>query len=142
MLTHNGGANLLTGNETLTTTDNLTWTLRGLAGLTGTLGGFVAFNDHVTGDNTHVNATAYVANGTASGLLKDVSTGLDTGVLLTITEAGVSHDNDSSRIPAAGPMPSTSSTDSSISRRPPATASKSPGPITIPTPSPGWIRAT
>ena len=63
VLTHNGGANLLTGNETLTTTDNLTWMLP--AGGPGTLGGFVAFNDHVTGDNTHVNATAYVGNGTA-----------------------------------------------------------------------------
>src|SRR5439155_25494184 len=37
----NGGANLLTGAETLTTTDNITWTLGNLTGLTGAAGNYV-----------------------------------------------------------------------------------------------------
>ncbi len=37
-LARDGGANLLTGSETLTSSDNITWTLSGLSGLTGTAG--------------------------------------------------------------------------------------------------------
>src|SRR5437762_8271870 len=40
-LARNGGSNLLTGTQTLTTTDNITWTLGGLTGLTGTSGTYV-----------------------------------------------------------------------------------------------------
>jgi hypothetical protein len=40
-LTRNGGANLLTGTESFTTTDNLHWTLSGLSGLTATQGMYV-----------------------------------------------------------------------------------------------------
>jgi len=95
-LSHNFGPNLLTGNETLTTSDNVTWTLSGLAPLTSVGGGatgFVAYNDHSTdyGGGTHANTTPYsaLAGRTASGLLKDIATGADTGVTLTVTQAGV-----------------------------------------------------
>jgi hypothetical protein len=40
-LARDGGSNLLTGAQTLTTTDNITWTLGGIAGLTGTSGSYV-----------------------------------------------------------------------------------------------------
>jgi hypothetical protein len=39
-LTLNGGANLLTGNESLTTSDGVTWTLAGLSGLTASPGAY------------------------------------------------------------------------------------------------------
>ncbi len=51
--------------------------------------GLVAFNDHVVGPGTHVNATTYATNGTSSGLFKDVATGLDTTARLTLTQSGV-----------------------------------------------------
>jgi|GEM_PF-872123 len=91
-LTRDGGANLLTGAETLATNDNITWVLSGLAKHTATGGGassFVAFNDHVAGPATHPNATTYAANGTAAGVLKDIRTGDETGVTLTISQSGV-----------------------------------------------------
>ncbi|KPK47159.1 MAG: hypothetical protein AMK72_08805, partial [Planctomycetes bacterium SM23_25] len=44
---------------------------------------FTAFNDHVAGGGTHVNTTTYAANGTSAGLLKDITTGIDTGVTLS-----------------------------------------------------------
>ena len=93
VLTRNGGANLLTGSETLTTQDNLTWTLGGLGALTASdvlSGGFVAFNDHMAGNATHANTTTYAGNGAASGLLKDIATGLSTGVSIAITQNGTS----------------------------------------------------
>ncbi len=40
-LTRNGGANLLTGAQTISTTDNITWTLGNLATLTNTAGSYV-----------------------------------------------------------------------------------------------------
>jgi hypothetical protein len=40
-LTRNGGANLLTGAQTLTSGDNKTWMLGNLAGLTGSAGSYV-----------------------------------------------------------------------------------------------------
>ncbi len=40
-LTRDGGANLLTGSQTLTTTDNITWTLGNLSGLTATAGSYL-----------------------------------------------------------------------------------------------------
>src|SRR5205823_1397143 len=39
-LTRDGGSNLLTGAETLSSTDGITWTLSGLSGLTGALGNY------------------------------------------------------------------------------------------------------
>ncbi|NUQ62795.1 MAG: metallophosphoesterase, partial [Pirellulales bacterium] len=39
-LTRDGGANLLTGSQTLTTSDNKTWQLGNLSGLTGTAGNY------------------------------------------------------------------------------------------------------
>ena len=39
-LTLNGGANLLTGAQSLTTADDTTWTLGNLTGLTGAGGGY------------------------------------------------------------------------------------------------------
>ena len=40
-LTRNSGSNLLTGSQTLTTSDNITWTLGNLSGLTGTAGTYL-----------------------------------------------------------------------------------------------------
>jgi len=97
-LTRDGGANLLTGGEPLTTSDGVTWTLGGLYGLTGTGGavpGFTAFNDHMPkyGDGTHDNTTAYSGHSSwpSSGLLKDIDSGLSTAVTLTITASGVNY---------------------------------------------------
>ncbi len=97
-LTREGGANLLTGGEPLTTSDGVTWTLGGLHGLTGTGGavpGFTAFNDHMPkyGDGTHANTTAYSGHGSwpSSGLLKDIDSGLNTDVTLAITASGVNY---------------------------------------------------
>ena len=42
-LTREGGANLLTGSETLTTIDNITWTLGNLAALTAPAGSYTLF---------------------------------------------------------------------------------------------------
>jgi hypothetical protein len=39
-LTRDGGSNLLSGAETLSSTDGITWTLSGLSGLTGALGNY------------------------------------------------------------------------------------------------------
>ncbi|MCD6304270.1 MAG: lamin tail domain-containing protein, partial [Planctomycetes bacterium] len=105
-LIRNGGENLLTGSETLTTTDNVTWVLSGLADLTGIPGGgggFVAYNDHIRGAQTAANTTSYSAkpDQTPSGLLKDIDTGQDTNVILTVTENGVRF-ADTQGYPAAG----------------------------------------
>lgn len=66
-------------------------------------GGFEAFNDHVPdyGGGTHANTTAYSANATNSGLLKDISTGADTDVTVTVTSAGVGYASAQGH-PAAG----------------------------------------
>jgi len=64
-------------------------------------GGWVAFNDHLAGAGTHAHATTYAANGMASGLLKDISTGANLGATLTITENGTSYEG-TQGLPAAG----------------------------------------
>jgi len=104
VLTRDGGENLLTGSETLTTTDSVTWTLSGLSGLTGQAGGaggFIAFNDHVAGATTHTNATSYATHATVSGELKDIDTGLGTGVTLSLSQSGVHYASASSQ-PTSG----------------------------------------
>jgi len=63
---------------------------------------FVAFNDHVAGTGTHVNATTYAANGTASGLLKNIDTGAGTGVTLTTSGQGVDRYATNGAAPASG----------------------------------------
>ena len=47
------------------------------------------YNDHVPGDSTHVNATGYSANLTASGRLTDFETGETSSITLTVTQSGV-----------------------------------------------------
>ena len=90
-LTRVGAGELLTGDEPLTTTDHVTWTLSGLRALTSTasVAGFVAFNDQVRNAGTHANTTTYAANGTSSGFLRDVATGDATPVRLTLTASGI-----------------------------------------------------
>jgi hypothetical protein len=61
-LTVNGGANLLTGSQTLTTTDNTTWTLGNLTALT-TDGG----NDQLTLINTNIAGQGDIAIGFGGG---------------------------------------------------------------------------
>jgi len=103
-LSRDGGANLLTGDESLTTSDDVTWTLGDLLGLTGTPGGgggFVAFNDQAVGGATHANTTVYAGNGTRSGELKDITTGLGTGVTLTVAQTGVNYQSGAAA-PSAG----------------------------------------
>jgi hypothetical protein len=88
-LTRNGGGNLLKGTETLTTTDNITWVLGGLSGITGATGlTFSAYNDHVKGAASNANATNYASNGTPNGLLKNIATGANTGVTLVTSNSG------------------------------------------------------
>jgi hypothetical protein len=64
---------------------------------------FIAYNDHAVGQLTHANTTTFGDNpgGTNNGFLKDISTGLDTGVTLTTTSVGIAFQNNSSN-PAAG----------------------------------------
>jgi len=71
-------------------------------GLAGTAGAdFTAFNDTTfEAGFTHANTTLYSHGGT-SGLLKDITTGQDTPVTVTITEAGISWQNYCAE-PAAG----------------------------------------
>ena len=73
-----------------------------ILGLAGTAGAdFTAFNDTTyEAGFTHANTTLYSHGGT-SGLLKDITTGLDTPVTVTITEAGISWQNYCAE-PAAG----------------------------------------
>ena len=52
----------------------------------------VMFNDHVEGNGTHENATVYAANGVASGALKDIETGDDTHITLTVSASGATYD--------------------------------------------------
>ena len=52
----------------------------------------VMFNDHVRGGATDPNATDYAANKVASGLLKDIDTGDETGITLTTSAQGVSYE--------------------------------------------------
>jgi hypothetical protein len=94
ILSRDGGEDLLTGDESLTTSDNVTWTLGDLLDVTGTPGsggGFVAFNDQAIGGATHANTTTYAGNGTTSGELRDINTGLGTGVTLTVSQNGVNY---------------------------------------------------
>jgi autotransporter-associated beta strand protein len=105
-LTRDGGADLLTGSETLSTVDNITWTLGGLAAHTasgaGGPGGFAAFNDHAPAAGaTHANATTYATNGTPSGTLKDIASGGAVGAMLTVTQAGANLASGSTN-PASG----------------------------------------
>jgi len=103
-LTRDGGPNLLTGTETLTTQDNITWTLASLTALTASTvlgGGFVAFNDQAIGAATHANTTTYGANATPAGVLRDIATGLPTTVTLTTTQSGVNFASGAAR-PTAG----------------------------------------
>ena len=66
------------------------------------LSGFTAYNDAVQGSQTHSNATAYTDNGgDSSGLLKDITSGADTSVLLSTS--GVGHNwGGTGGSPAAG----------------------------------------
>ncbi|MCA9266623.1 MAG: hypothetical protein KDA60_22350, partial [Planctomycetales bacterium] len=50
-------------------------------------GDVIMFNDTVAGPATHANVTTYAANGTASGPLLDVNTGVETGINLEVTQA-------------------------------------------------------
>jgi len=50
--------------------------------------GFTAYNDHIAGTGTHPNTTTYSAIGTASGFLKDITSGADTPVTLTVSDSG------------------------------------------------------
>jgi len=67
----------------------------------GTTGGgpptedWTAFNDHVPdyAGGTHANTTAYSANATTSGWLKNIDTGANTDVTLTVTASGVRYAN-------------------------------------------------
>ncbi|MDE0597441.1 MAG: lamin tail domain-containing protein, partial [Roseibacillus sp.] len=71
--------------------------------LTGTLplgAEFTAFNDIVAGPATHANATTYAPNATASGPMKDIASGANTAVTLTVTASGVSYE-DMTGVPAA-----------------------------------------
>jgi hypothetical protein len=63
--------------------------------------GFVAYNDHEPGPDTHVNTTTYGANSVASGLLKDIATGEFTTVTLTTSASDVSYESQTG-VPADG----------------------------------------
>ena len=62
---------------------------------------FSAYNDIASGPATHPNTTLYAPNATSSGLMKDIDTGANTPVTLTVTESGVSYEN-ATAVPQAG----------------------------------------
>ncbi|MEE8450305.1 MAG: lamin tail domain-containing protein, partial [Thermoguttaceae bacterium] len=65
---------------------------------------FVAYNDHITGPETHANTTTYDATngGTASGPLTNMADGQPTSAVLTTSHTGAVFDNNS-----APPAPDT-----------------------------------
>lgn len=66
---------------------------------------FVAFNDHAPGTNTAVNTTTWNVNGDApgrTGPLKEITTGLNLPITLTITVSGNMTGEGSQALPAAG----------------------------------------
>ena len=56
-------------------------------------GDVVMFNDTSPGPQTHANATSYIANGSASGNLRDIATGQPTSVRLATSTTGVVYEN-------------------------------------------------
>ncbi len=52
----------------------------------------VMFNDHVRGAQTDPNTTSYAANKTASGFLKDIETGDETGITLDVSAVGARYE--------------------------------------------------
>ena len=63
--------------------------------------GFTAYNDQIRGAGTHPWSTTYGANGTASGLLRDIFLNQETDVTLTTTAQGVEYRSASGQ-PAVG----------------------------------------
>ena len=62
---------------------------------------FSAYNDIVSGPATHANTTLYAPNATSSGLMKDIDTGANTPVTLTVSQSGVGYES-STAVPSAG----------------------------------------
>ncbi|MEN8773644.1 MAG: lamin tail domain-containing protein [Akkermansiaceae bacterium] len=62
---------------------------------------FSAYNDIASGPATHPNTTVYAPNATSSGLMKDILTGENTSITLTVSESGVSYES-STAVPAVG----------------------------------------
>ena len=52
----------------------------------------VMYNDHFTGSGTHPNTTTYAPNAVASGPLKDIDTGEETHITLTVSTFGASYE--------------------------------------------------
>ena len=71
-LTHNAGSNLLTGSQTLTTSDNITWTLGNLSTITSADGTYV-LNVTATGSSINDNAGNDLAIGASDTWVKDGS---------------------------------------------------------------------
>ena len=72
-----------------------------LAGTLPLAAEFTAYNDIVAGPTTHVSTTSFAPNATPSGPMKDIVSGADTSVTLTVTTSGVNYE-DLTGIPAAG----------------------------------------
>ena len=72
-----------------------------LAGTLPLAAQFTAYNDIVAGPTTHVSTTSFAPNATPSGPMKDIVSGADTSVTLTVTTSGVNYE-DLTGIPAAG----------------------------------------
>lgn len=62
---------------------------------------FAAYNDIASGPGTHPNTTLYAPNATSSGLMKDINTGANTSVTLTVSQSGVSYES-TTAVPSAG----------------------------------------
>ncbi len=52
----------------------------------------VMFNDHGVGTGTHPNTTAYAPNAVPSGPLKDIDTGEETDITLTVSTVGATYE--------------------------------------------------
>ncbi len=72
-----------------------------LAGTLPLAAEFTAYNDIVAGPTTHVSTTSFAPNATPSGPMKDIVSGADTSVTLTVTTSGVNYEG-LTGIPAAG----------------------------------------
>ena len=60
-----------------------------LAGTLPLAAEFTAYNDIVAGPTTHASTTSFAPNATPSGPMKDIVSGADTSVTLTVTTSGV-----------------------------------------------------
>jgi hypothetical protein len=87
----NAGSNLLTGSQTLTTADNITWTLGNLSGLTGTIGSYTLTLTAAGSGVTDKAGNALAANASTSWQVSPPAP--STPVLTAASDSGVANND-------------------------------------------------